>query len=51
MIVDAHNHIGTRKGLTFLTDDLIQQMDQAEIDKAVVFSMTESILMDFRPSN
>jgi predicted TIM-barrel fold metal-dependent hydrolase len=47
MIVDAHNHIGTRKGLTFLTDDLLKQMDQAEIDRAVVFSMTESINNDY----
>jgi len=43
MIVDAHNHIGTRKGLTFMVDDLLHEMDQAKIDRAVVFSMMESI--------
>jgi hypothetical protein len=43
MIVDAHNHIGKRKGLTFLAEDLLLEMDKAKIDQAVVFSMTESI--------
>jgi predicted TIM-barrel fold metal-dependent hydrolase len=47
MIVDAHNHIGKRKGLTFLVDELVKQMDQYGIDKAVVFSMTESIDNDY----
>ena len=47
MIVDAHNHIGKRKGLTFLVDELLKQMDQFGIDKAVVFSMTESIDNDY----
>lgn len=43
MIVDAHNHIGKRKGLTFLVGDLLKEMDKSQIDQAVVFSMTESI--------
>lgn len=43
MIVDAHNHIGKRKGLTFLADDLLKEMDKSQIGQAVVFSMVESI--------
>lgn len=43
MIIDSHNHIGKRKGLTFLVDDLLKEMDKNQIDKAIVFSMVESI--------
>ena len=43
MLIDSHNHIGRRKGLTFLVDDLLHEMDDNHIDKAVVFSMAESI--------
>jgi len=43
LIIDAHNHIGRRKGYEFPAEDLIGQMDEARIDKAVVFSFPERI--------
>ena len=43
MIIDAHNHIGIKKGVTFLAEDLIAKMDAAGIDKAVVCSFPEQI--------
>jgi len=47
LIIDAHNHIGKRKGLTATAEELLDQMDNAHIDHAVVFSMTESIDNDY----
>jgi uncharacterized protein len=47
MIFDVHNHIGKRKGLTFTAEELLQQMDETGIDRAVVFSMSESIDNDY----
>src|SRR5690625_1253071 len=43
MIIDAHNHIGTKKGLQFLAEDLISRMDSVNIEKSVVFSFPEQI--------
>lgn len=41
-IIDAHNHIGFRKGRTAQKmDDIIQKMDQSGIDQAVVFSYVQ----------
>jgi len=47
MIVDAHNHIGKRKGLTFLAEDLLKRMDKAGVDQCVVMSHSESIDNDY----
>ena len=47
MIVDFHNHIGRRKGLTFTAEQLIQKMDEGGIDKAVVFTFPESMDNDY----
>ena len=47
MIFDAHNHIGHRKGLDFPVEQLIERMDAAGIDKAVVFSFPEDIDNDY----
>lgn len=47
MIIDAHNHIGRRKGYQFLGEDLIEHMDEAGIDKAVIFSFPERIDNDY----
>ena len=43
MIVDFHNHIGKRKGLSFTAEQLIEKMDEGGIDKAVVFTFPENI--------
>lgn len=43
MIIDAHNHIGEKKGLSFPVEELIIRMDKADIDKAIVFSFPEQI--------
>lgn len=42
-IVDAHNHIGQRKGLNTPVESLIEQMDKAGVDRAVVFSQSERV--------
>ncbi len=43
MIIDAHNHIGEKKGLSFSAEELINRMDEANINKAIVFSFPEQI--------
>ncbi len=43
MIIDFHNHIGRKKGVSFTSEELIEKMDAAGIDKAVVFSFPENI--------
>ena len=43
MIVDIHTQIGKRKGLIFLVDELIKMMDDAGVEKSVVFSFPENI--------
>ena len=43
MKIDAHNHIGKKKGISVSVDDFIKNMDEAGIDKAVVFSFSEQI--------
>jgi len=43
MIIDAHNHIGEKKGLRFSAEELIQRMDEAGVQKAIVFSFPEQI--------
>ena len=45
MKIDAHNHIGKKKGVSVSVDDFIKSMDEAGIDKAVVFSFSEQIDM------
>jgi len=47
MIIDAHNHIGEKKGLRFSAEQLIARMDRADIDRAVVFSFPEQISNDY----
>lgn len=43
VIIDFHNHIGKKKGLAFSAENLLEKMDAAGIDKAVVFSFPENI--------
>ena len=43
MKIDAHNHIGKKKGISVSVDDFVKNMDEAGIDKAVVFSFSEQI--------
>ena len=38
MIVDAHNHIGEIVGVRHTADELVEHMDQAGVDKSVVFT-------------
>lgn len=47
MIIDAHNHIGIKKGLDFPVEKLVARMDEANIDKAIVFSFPEQINNDY----
>lgn len=47
MKIDAHNHIGKKKGVSVNVDDFIKSMDEAGIDKAVVFSFSEQIDNDY----
>lgn len=47
MKIDAHNHIGKKKGVSVSVDDFIKSMDEAGIDKAVVFSFSEQIDNDY----
>jgi len=47
MIVDAHNHIGRRKGLVFTVEELLQRMDKGGVDRCVVFSHSEAINNDY----
>lgn len=41
MIIDAHNHIGTRPGASQTGADLVAKMDQAGVAKSVVFPFVE----------
>ncbi len=43
MKIDAHNHIGEKKGLKVTVEKLISDMDEAGIGKAIVFSFPEQI--------
>ena len=43
MVIDFHNHIGRKKGLTFTDEDLLARMDASGVDRAVVFSFPENI--------
>lgn len=47
MKIDAHNHIGKKKGVSVSVDDFIKSMGEAGIDKAVVFSFSEQIDNDY----
>lgn len=47
MKIDAHNHIGKKKGVSVSVADFIKSMDEAGIDKAVVFSFSEQIDNDY----
>lgn len=41
MIIDAHNHIGTRPGASQTGADLVAKMDQAGVAKSVIFPFVE----------
>ena len=41
LIIDAHNHIGIRHGARQLGADLVQKMDGAGVEKAVIFPFVE----------
>ena len=43
MIIDAHNHLGTRPLAQQTADSLIAQMDRANVDRSVVFPFVEVI--------
>lgn len=43
MIIDAHNHIGEKKGIVVKVEDFIDNMEKSGIDKAIVFSFSEQI--------
>lgn len=47
MIIDAHNHLGKRKGVEILVDNFVARMDESGIDKAVVFTFSEQIDNDY----
>lgn len=47
MIIDAHNHLGKRKGVEILVDDFVARMNENGIDKAVVFTFSEQIDNDY----
>lgn len=47
MIIDAHNHLGKRKGVEILVDNFVARMDESGIDKAVVFAFSEQIDNDY----
>ena len=47
MIMDAHNHIGKRKGPVFEVEELLEAMDGAGVDMCVVFSFPEAIDNDY----
>ncbi|MDQ0392487.1 amidohydrolase family protein [Labrys monachus] len=41
IVIDAHNHIGTRHGATQTGADLVAKMDSTGVAKAVIFPFTE----------
>jgi predicted TIM-barrel fold metal-dependent hydrolase len=41
IVIDAHNHIGTRHGATQTGTDLVAKMDKTGVAKAVIFPFTE----------
>jgi predicted TIM-barrel fold metal-dependent hydrolase len=41
LVIDAHNHIGTRHGARQTGADLVAKMDQAGVAKAVIFPFVE----------
>lgn len=43
MIIDSHNHMGMRKGEAFPTQSMLEWMDAAGVDKAVVTTHPEAI--------
>lgn len=43
MKIDAHNHIGEKKGVKYTVEEMIENMNSNLIDKAVVFSFPEQI--------
>lgn len=47
MIIDAHNHLGFRKGVNFPTETLISWLDKAGVDGCVVTTHPESIDNDY----
>lgn len=47
MIVDIHNHVGLRVGKSQTGPELIQRMDRAGVDKAVMFPFIEQPDNDF----
>lgn len=46
-IVDSHNHLGRRKGETYEPADIIEQMNAAGIDRAVITTHPEAIDNDY----
>lgn len=42
-VIDAHNHLGHRKGEEYEAADMLTQMDQAGIDRAVITTHPEAI--------
>lgn len=47
MLVDAHNHIGEKKGVSFSAEQLIKKMDQNSIDKSIVCCFPEQLNNDY----
>src|SRR5690625_1740501 len=47
MIIDSHNHLGTRKGEHFPTETLIEWLDNAGVDACVVTTHPEAINNDY----
>ena len=47
MIIDFNNQLGSIKGISFTAEELLAKMDEAKIDKAVVFSFPEKINNDY----
>lgn len=47
MIIDSHNHLGMRKGENFPPETIIEWMDRAGVDTAVVTTQPESIDNDY----
>ncbi len=47
MIIDSHNHLGTRKGEHFPIETLINWLDNAKVDACVVTTHPEAINNDY----
>jgi predicted TIM-barrel fold metal-dependent hydrolase len=47
MIIDSHNHLGTRKGEHFPTEALLRWIDKAKLDACVVTTHPEAIDNDY----